>query len=196
MSRSDDAVARLAVSVADGDAVDWSREEADLAHEERRLLRHLRLVESIATLHRSAPERGRSRASRRLHRSQPARTGDHLSCSNASARVHRRTFTARGTPVCTGTSRSSCSARTGSVRRTPTCGRSTRADALRACVIRTSCTCTARRSMTVASDCGWSSSLVSRWKRSSRRAVRLGLAKPPASVRSSVQHWPPCTKRA
>jgi serine/threonine-protein kinase len=55
MSRSDDAVARLAVSVADGDAIDWSRADADLAHNERRLLRHLRLVESIATLHRSAP---------------------------------------------------------------------------------------------------------------------------------------------
>jgi len=54
MSRSDDAVARLAVSVADGDVVDWGREEADVAHQERRLLRHLRLVESIATLHRSA----------------------------------------------------------------------------------------------------------------------------------------------
>lgn len=55
MSRSDDAVARLAVSVADGDAIDWSRVEVDLAQNERRLLRHLRLVESIATLHRSAP---------------------------------------------------------------------------------------------------------------------------------------------
>jgi TolB-like protein/tetratricopeptide (TPR) repeat protein/tRNA A-37 threonylcarbamoyl transferase component Bud32 len=55
MSRSDDAVARLAVSVADGDLIDWNRADADLAQNERRLLRHLRLVESIASLHRSAP---------------------------------------------------------------------------------------------------------------------------------------------
>src|SRR5262245_55608443 len=56
MSRSDDAVARLAVSVADGDAIDWNRVEdtADVAQKEQRLLRHLRLVESIATLHRTA----------------------------------------------------------------------------------------------------------------------------------------------
>jgi serine/threonine-protein kinase len=53
MSRSDDAVARLAVSVADGDAIDWNRVEADVAQKEQRLLRQLRLVESIATLHRS-----------------------------------------------------------------------------------------------------------------------------------------------
>ena len=53
MPRSDDAVARLAVSVADGDAIDWNRDEADVAQKEQRLLRHLRLVESIATLHRT-----------------------------------------------------------------------------------------------------------------------------------------------
>ena len=55
MSRSDDAVARLAVSVADGEAIDWNRVEADLEQKERRLLRHLRLVESIASLHRTTP---------------------------------------------------------------------------------------------------------------------------------------------
>jgi eukaryotic-like serine/threonine-protein kinase len=54
--RADDrALVDAAASVADGAPVDWAIAEskADAAH--RRLVRHLRLVESIASLHRSIP---------------------------------------------------------------------------------------------------------------------------------------------
>jgi len=47
---------RLAASVADGTPVDWSHIEADIAPRERRLVPHLRLVESIASLYRSIPD--------------------------------------------------------------------------------------------------------------------------------------------
>jgi eukaryotic-like serine/threonine-protein kinase len=50
------ALGRLAASVADGSAVDWSHVESDVAPRERRLVRHLRLVESIASLYRSIPD--------------------------------------------------------------------------------------------------------------------------------------------
>ena len=43
------ALARLAESVADGERVDWARVEADTADgRERRMVRHLRLVENIS----------------------------------------------------------------------------------------------------------------------------------------------------
>jgi serine/threonine-protein kinase len=58
MSRSDDAVARLALSVSDGESVDWGRAERDVARNDKRLLRHLRLVESLATVHRTAATDG------------------------------------------------------------------------------------------------------------------------------------------
>jgi serine/threonine-protein kinase len=47
---------RLAASVADGTPVDWNHIESDIAPRERRLVRHLRLVESIASLYRSIPD--------------------------------------------------------------------------------------------------------------------------------------------
>jgi serine/threonine-protein kinase len=47
---------RLAASVADGTPIDWQNAESDIAPRERRLVRHLRLVESIASLYRSIPE--------------------------------------------------------------------------------------------------------------------------------------------
>jgi serine/threonine protein kinase/Tfp pilus assembly protein PilF len=51
--RADDlALADLAASVADGTAIDWHDAETQ-AGNARRLVRHLRLVESIASLHRS-----------------------------------------------------------------------------------------------------------------------------------------------
>jgi serine/threonine-protein kinase len=54
--RADDrALANLAASVADGSPVDWQAVEGAAAARDRRLVRHLRLVESIATLHRSIP---------------------------------------------------------------------------------------------------------------------------------------------
>jgi tRNA A-37 threonylcarbamoyl transferase component Bud32/tetratricopeptide (TPR) repeat protein/TolB-like protein len=49
-------IGRLATSVADGAAVDWNDVESDVAPVERRLVRHLRLVESIAALYRSIPD--------------------------------------------------------------------------------------------------------------------------------------------
>jgi eukaryotic-like serine/threonine-protein kinase len=54
--RADDgALAELAASVADGSAVDWKTVEAQAGDNARRLVRHLRLVESISALHRSIP---------------------------------------------------------------------------------------------------------------------------------------------
>jgi len=53
--RADDpALADLAASVADGTVVDWDAAETS-AGPSRRLVRHLRLVENIAALHRSIP---------------------------------------------------------------------------------------------------------------------------------------------
>jgi serine/threonine protein kinase/tetratricopeptide (TPR) repeat protein len=49
----DPALADVAASVADGTPVDWHG--AELAARNQRLVRHLRLVEKIATLHRSIP---------------------------------------------------------------------------------------------------------------------------------------------
>jgi serine/threonine protein kinase/tetratricopeptide (TPR) repeat protein len=51
-------LADLAASVADGTPVDWTAVEGRTSPAERRLLSHLRLVESIATLHRSIPPDG------------------------------------------------------------------------------------------------------------------------------------------
>jgi TolB-like protein len=54
--RADDrALADLAASVADGSAVDWQAAEADASAGDLHLVRHLRLVDSIAALHRSIP---------------------------------------------------------------------------------------------------------------------------------------------
>ena len=55
MSPEPGVLGRLAASVADGTPVDWSHIEADIAPRERRLVPHLRLVESIASLYRSIP---------------------------------------------------------------------------------------------------------------------------------------------
>jgi len=43
----------LAASVADGQPLDWRRLEAEAAPRDRRLIRHLRLVENISSLYRS-----------------------------------------------------------------------------------------------------------------------------------------------
>jgi len=54
--RADDrALVDAAAQVADGAAVDWVSAEARADADHRRLVRHLRLVESIASLHRSIP---------------------------------------------------------------------------------------------------------------------------------------------
>src|SRR5687768_8135530 len=54
--RADDAVlAELAASVADGQSIDWAAAESSAAVPSRRLVRHLRLVDSIAMLYRSIP---------------------------------------------------------------------------------------------------------------------------------------------
>ncbi|HEY7497298.1 MAG TPA: protein kinase [Vicinamibacterales bacterium] len=51
--RAEQQLAELAASVADGSAVDWADAERRGSVAERRLIGHLRLVESIATLHRT-----------------------------------------------------------------------------------------------------------------------------------------------
>ena len=50
------ALAQVAESVADGERVDWNRVESDsLDNRDRRIIRHLRLVDSISSLYRSIP---------------------------------------------------------------------------------------------------------------------------------------------
>ncbi len=56
MRADDRALADLAASVADGSPVDWQAAEAGAAARDVRLVRHLRLVDSIAALHRSIPD--------------------------------------------------------------------------------------------------------------------------------------------
>jgi eukaryotic-like serine/threonine-protein kinase len=54
--RAEDRVlVNAAASVADGAPVDWTEAESHADFDSRRLVRHLRLVESIASLHRSIP---------------------------------------------------------------------------------------------------------------------------------------------
>ena len=55
MKADDRQLADLAASVADGSPVDWQTVEARAPANERRIVRHLRLVERIAALHRSIP---------------------------------------------------------------------------------------------------------------------------------------------
>ena len=55
MRADDRALAHLAASVADGSPVDWEAVEAGAPDRDRRIVRHLRLVDSIAALHRSIP---------------------------------------------------------------------------------------------------------------------------------------------
>ncbi len=55
MRGDDRALAEAAASVADGAPVDWVSAESHADPDNRRLVRHLRLVESIASLHRSIP---------------------------------------------------------------------------------------------------------------------------------------------
>ena len=55
MRADDRALADLAASVADGSPVDWEVVEAGAPDGDRRIVRHLRLVDSIAALHRSIP---------------------------------------------------------------------------------------------------------------------------------------------
>ena len=55
MRADDRALADLAASVADGSPVDWEAVEAGAPGRDRRIVRHLRLVDSIAALHRSIP---------------------------------------------------------------------------------------------------------------------------------------------
>jgi TolB-like protein/Tfp pilus assembly protein PilF len=55
LKADDRALADLAASVADGESVDWHQVESHAAARDLRLIRHLRLVDKIATLHRSTP---------------------------------------------------------------------------------------------------------------------------------------------
>ena len=56
MRADDRALVDAAASVADGAPVDWASAELRTDAASRRLVRHLRLVESIASLHRSIPD--------------------------------------------------------------------------------------------------------------------------------------------
>jgi tetratricopeptide (TPR) repeat protein/TolB-like protein len=51
-------ISDLAASVADGGQVDWRQAERELTPAERRLVRHLQIVQNISTLHRTAGEAG------------------------------------------------------------------------------------------------------------------------------------------
>lgn len=53
MSGEDRGLARIATSLADGDAIDWQHAEESADPSERRLIRHLRLVASISHVHRT-----------------------------------------------------------------------------------------------------------------------------------------------
>ena len=53
MRADDRALVDLAASVADGQPVDWQHVEAKSGAAERRIVRHLRLVQDIASLYRS-----------------------------------------------------------------------------------------------------------------------------------------------
>ena len=55
MRAEDRALVDLAASVADGTPIDWDAVEGRAPGRERRIAHHLRLVESIAALHRSIP---------------------------------------------------------------------------------------------------------------------------------------------
>lgn len=55
MRADERALADLAASVADGEAIDWGRAESRATRADLRLIKHLRLVESIASLYRSLP---------------------------------------------------------------------------------------------------------------------------------------------
>lgn len=56
MRADDRALADLAASVADGQEVDWGHAEARATRRDLRLIQHLRLVESIASLYKSLPQ--------------------------------------------------------------------------------------------------------------------------------------------
>src|SRR4051812_20746256 len=45
----------LAASIADGASVDWNGSAASLSADEQRLLRHLRVVDSLAEVYRTLP---------------------------------------------------------------------------------------------------------------------------------------------
>ena len=57
MSRSDAAVLlKLAESIADGSAVDWEAAEASASHDDKPVIRQMRVLSGLAVLHRSLPK--------------------------------------------------------------------------------------------------------------------------------------------
>ena len=78
MRADDRALVDAAASVADGAPVDWVSAELRTDAATRRLVRHLRLVESIASLHRSIPDyEPESPPSSREATQQPGAAGPH-----------------------------------------------------------------------------------------------------------------------
>jgi len=59
MSTSERLIDDVAASVADGQPVDWDRPPAALSARERRLLQHLRVIDSLAIVYRSLPMESR-----------------------------------------------------------------------------------------------------------------------------------------
>ena len=55
MSTSERLIDDVAASVADGQPVDWDRPAQALSDRERRLLQHLRVIDSLAIVYRSLP---------------------------------------------------------------------------------------------------------------------------------------------
>ena len=55
MSTSERLIDDVAASVADGQPVDWDRPAARAGRRERRLLQHLRVIDSLAIVYRSLP---------------------------------------------------------------------------------------------------------------------------------------------
>jgi len=54
--RSDAALLKLAESIADGSAIDWEAAEASATHEEKAVIRQLKILSGLAVLHRSLPK--------------------------------------------------------------------------------------------------------------------------------------------
>ena len=56
MSRSDAALLKLAESIADGSSIDWDAAEASATHDDKAVIRQLKILSGLAVLHRSLPK--------------------------------------------------------------------------------------------------------------------------------------------
>ena len=173
MRGDDRALVDAAASVADGAPVDWVSAESRADADNRRLVRHLRLVESIASLHRSIPREDADLPSRRI--SEPG--GPHWGRlvlldrigAGTSCEVVRAWDTALHREVALKLLHDEADQA-----QTLTAGCWKRRGAWRACATPTSSRSTAPSSTTDASACGWSSCTASRSRRPCRLAGPFG----------------------